>query len=71
MRVKKYHRCIWCAEVIPTGESASRSTLKKDSRLDNVYFHLECEEAYRKIENDVEDGWYPGDFKRGSCECNE
>jgi hypothetical protein len=69
-KVRKYHTCSWCAETIKAGESAYRSTSKQDGSVMNLYMHPECRQAFLKSDVDNSDGWYPGDFKRGSCEAN-
>ena len=68
--VRKPHRCEWCAERIEKGEDAHYRSYVWDDGLQSGWMHPECwaamsEEDYRNLE----DGWMPGDYKRGTCEC--
>ena len=70
-KVRKNHVCEWCGEDIVKGESAQCRVYKDDAELISAYDHLECLKALEQASYDsllVDDGFYIGEFKRGSTE---
>ena len=72
VKTKKRHRCEWCNEWIEAGEAANYREYIVEGDFYHGHMHLECDAAMMSgtaaIDND--DGWMPGDFKRGSVEMN-
>lgn len=69
--VRKPHRCAWCAELINVGESAQHRAYVFDGDFQADWMHPECRDAMADYpcQNDLLEGWTPGDFARGSvCE---
>ena len=63
---RKKYRCEWCDEQILVGEKHFYRSFIIDGDFNTGRMHLECEEAMKKTPNDdLMDGWMPGDFKRG------
>ena len=63
---RKDHNCGWCDEIIRKGEHARYCKCVDSGIFARFYLHLECDKAMDDTANWVtEDGWMPGDFKRG------
>lgn len=65
---RKSHRCEWCDEIINPGEYAQYREYVFEGFM-HGYMHPECYQAaqdYPDQQELVENGWYAGDFKRGS-----
>lgn len=63
--VKKDRECAWCAEPINKGESAQyRVYIYEGFRTD--WMHPECASAMNRTEEDLSEGFMPGDFPRGN-----
>ena len=69
-RVRMNHTCEWCAEGITRGTRARYRRYIFDGRWLSGYMHPECYEGGYLEEDpmNLEDGWVPGDYKRGSAE---
>lgn len=65
VKVRKDHVCEWCAGPILTGESSVYRVYKSWGDLGSGWLHPECFAAMNKTKFDTDDGWMPGDFKRG------
>lgn len=66
VKTRKVHRCEWCNEGIEIGEQAHARTYLFDGDFCSGHLHPECWDAMdRSDTTDLEDGWTPGDFKRG------
>ena len=66
---RKEHRCVWCGELIEVGETARYRVYTFDGEFANDWMHPECHAAMLKAPYElVEEGWAPGEFKRGSNE---
>ncbi len=67
--VSKDHPCIWCGELIEVGKTARYRVYTFDDEFASDWMHPECLKAMQSAPPDeAEDGWYPGEFKRGSIE---
>jgi hypothetical protein len=69
-KTRKPHQCCWCSELIDTGEKARHRVYVGDG-FTSDYMHPECYNALLEKPNEYyfnEEGWMPGDFKRGSYE---
>lgn len=59
---RKPHRCIWCWEAIPAGESYVDERSVHDGEFQQHHFHPECRDAMQEAA--VADGgvieWTPG-----------
>lgn len=62
---RKDYRCVWCAQKIERGQSSVSRTYVFDGNLGRERWHPECWEASCKCEDDLSDGWCPGDYPRG------
>jgi hypothetical protein len=65
------HECGWCAEKIDKGERAHFRSYVWSGRPGEIvsdWMHPECWNAMIEQEYDPEDGWMPGDYRRGSNE---
>ena len=70
VKSKKEHSCEWCAEKILIGEKCFYRAYISDRDFMHGRMHIECEEAMLTVDHrELEDGWSPGDYKRGSSEC--
>lgn len=67
---RKAARCVWCNEVIEVGTPYTRQVGVYEGDFFTQKFHPECEAASTRFfaENPTEDGFDPGEFKRGSTE---
>lgn len=67
---RKRHRCEWCNEYIEIGEQSHYRAYVWEEGFQTGYMHKECKEAMDEYPNryDLEEGWMPGDFRRGSFE---
>jgi hypothetical protein len=71
LKTKKDHQCAWCGEKIKSGESAQYRVYVFDD-FTRDWMHPECYGAMGKLPRDdwaYQEGWMPGDFKRGTTEC--
>ena len=67
--VRKAHRCEWCGEAINVGEPAHYRAYKLEGDFNHGWMHLECNSAMLTAPADlVTEGWFPGEFKRGTVE---
>ena len=68
----KDHRCLWCGESIPKGETHFHYTGKMDGEFQSSRVHLECRDAMHELHRidryAVEDGFDAYCFKRGSTD---
>jgi hypothetical protein len=62
----KDYRCEWCGETIPTGERHDHYVGKWEGEFQNWRMHVECYEA--TLSDDLQDGFSPYEYKRGSQE---
>jgi hypothetical protein len=62
---RKNYACVWCGQLSLIGESSISRAYVLDGDLSRDRWHLECWEAAGKTQNDLEDGWFPGDYPRG------
>lgn len=68
-KTRKSRSCEWCAQEIPAGSKAFHRSYIFEGDFNSAYMHPECKNAYGEAPPDiVEDGWIPGDFKRGTWE---
>lgn len=68
-KAKKEHRCSWCNEKILIGEQHDYTVGIFEGEFSTQRLHNECSQAQRKVpHDDICDGWFPGEFKRGSGE---
>lgn len=66
---RKDHQCSWCGEMILTGEEAQNRRYIWEAQFVLSWEHPECYEAMTTLGwRDAQDGWMPGDYKRGSTE---
>jgi len=66
---RKPHRCEWCDEQIEAGTKARRRVYVLNGDLADGRMHPECYAASLTLEwFELEDGWTPGDYARGSAE---
>jgi hypothetical protein len=64
---RKPHRCEWCDEVLPVGSTVHYRCYVIDGEFRTGWMHLECWDAMGSMDyRDLEEGWQPGDFKRGT-----
>lgn len=71
VRVRKPHRCIWCGEHIPKGDTAVYRSYVFDNALQSDWMHQECYEAMGTPGVDClddEGGFDPYSYRRGSAE---
>ena len=71
VKTKKRHRCEWCNEWIEAGTEANYRSYVFNGDFNHGHMHPECNDAMNsgKADIDPDEGWMPGDFKRGSVEC--
>ena len=62
---KKPHTCIWCGEVITTGERYVRNTLVFEGEFQSNAFHVDC--SVVAFTQDLEYGFEPHEHERGSA----
>ena len=68
--VRKPHECEWCAQRIDKGERAHYRSYVWEGEMRSGWMHIECWDAMGKEETrNLQDGWSPGDYKRGSTEA--
>lgn len=66
---RKDYSCEWCSEAIPKGTAHFYRVYVSDGDFNYGRLHRECEDAMSKVPNDeLAEGWTPGDYKRGSGE---
>lgn len=63
---RKEHRCIWCGEPIVIGEKYRRTRLIWEGDPITNKWHKECDDAADAV--DLEEGFEPHTFKRGTAE---
>lgn len=64
---RKERRCEWCDEPILPGERYQYRSYIWDERLQTGGMHLDCSDAMQRAEPfQLEEGWMPGDYGRGS-----
>lgn len=69
VRVKKRRICEWCAEPICAGERAHYRVYVWQGEFSRAWSHPECWEAMGLVEPfRLDEGWLPGDWRRGSTE---
>lgn len=67
VKCRKRHSCGWCSEPIEIGMQAQYRAYVFDGDFGSDHMHTECAAAMHKADNrDLEDGWTPGDYARGS-----
>ena len=65
----KMHVCGWCGEWIDIGEKAQYRVYKWEGDFVDGHEHPECYQAMLTLDyRDAQEGWMPGDYKRGSTE---
>lgn len=66
VKPRKPHRCEWCATIIEKGERCFYRAYVWQGDFNSGYMHFDCKEAMQKSDRYVlEEGWQPGEFKRG------
>jgi hypothetical protein len=66
---RKAHSCGWCAESIGKGEAARYREYIFEDQWVHDHMHLDCYEAMQSMpNNELCDGWMPGDFMRAAGE---
>ena len=65
---RKERRCIWCDEPICRGSVYIRDVGRFEGDFQQNDYHPECMAAADTIVGDLQDGFMPGEFKRGTCE---
>jgi len=70
VKTRKRHRCEWCNEWIDVNEYANYRVYIFSGDFNHGHMHLECNDAMNSNLTDIDpdEGWSPGDFKRGSIE---
>jgi hypothetical protein len=69
VKTRKRHRCEWCNEVIDIGSTVPSRTYFWEGAIQTAYMHPECWKAMESADQqDLEEGWTPGDFERGKYE---
>lgn len=69
VRPRKVRVCGWCAERIERGELCHYRSYIFEDGPQSDWTHLGCWEAIQDAEKEIlQEGWMPGDFKRGSTE---
>lgn len=68
VKVRKPHKCGWCAERIETGERAQARSYIWEDGPQSDRMHPECYAAMLSYPepSDLWDGWMPGQFQRGT-----
>jgi hypothetical protein len=67
--VRKVHLCAWCDERIEMGETVPYRSYVWEDGIASEWLHPECREAMRRVPYDeLEEGYYPGDYTRGGTE---
>ena len=67
--VRVTHPCSWCSECIEIGEKVPYRTYVWEDRIASEWMHPECREAMRRVPyQEIEEGYYPGDYARGGTE---
>lgn len=64
---RKKYRCIWCNTSIELGDPSVSRSYVKDGSMVRDRWHPECWQATAKCDDDLLDGWFPGDYPRGSA----
>ena len=65
---RKQHRCAWCGEHIKIAETAIYRAYTFDG-FQWDWMHSECYQAMGETpHDDVDEGFLPGNYKRGSAE---
>jgi hypothetical protein len=62
---RKLHQCAWCGESIEAGSKAQYRSYIFESEFTTSYMHPECEEAMGNSDFYDDEGFAPGEFKRG------
>ncbi len=65
VKVKKEHLCEWCDEKIEKSQEAWRRIFKSDGNFSDTRMHLECCDAMERSDFYDDEGFYPGNQKRG------
>jgi hypothetical protein len=66
VKVRKPHRCEWCAGGINKGEPAQARAYVFDGEFVSGHMHPDCYEAMNNSSREVvSEGWMAGDFERG------
>jgi len=69
VKTRKHHCCEWCDEKIDIGSMAYHRVYIWENEFRNGYMHTECKEAMDTVDyRELEEGWTPGDYGRGSSE---
>jgi hypothetical protein len=69
-KARKEYCCAWCNEKILKGEEHSYRAYIFDGIMQDDRMHFECASAMGKAPKDLEleEGFMPGEFKRGTFE---
>ncbi len=67
-RTRKAGRCAWCGEMIEVGWPAVRRAYRFEGDFQRDRMHQECFLAMMKHTDTGDEGFMPGDHKRGSTE---
>lgn len=68
VKARKRHHCDWCNELIETGEVYQLDSGVFDCEMQRTRMHLECYSAMSsRPRNQVESGFSPGSYERGTC----
>ena len=65
VRCRKAHRCGWCDQIVERGASAFYRAYIWEDGPQSDWMHPECKTAMDACDDDLSEGWTPGDFPRG------
>lgn len=69
VKIRKAHPCAWCGERIEVGANVPYRAYVWEDGIASEWFHPECCAAMRRVSpEDMEEGYVPGDYVRGSTE---
>ena len=71
VKVRKSRPCMYCGEVIEKGDKGQYREYKFHGEFTRDHMHPECYKASGELYYwELDNGWSPGDYKRGSTESN-
>lgn len=66
---RKKYRCTWCNCDIDNGAQYVSRSFVYEGSMGRDHWHPECWDASAKCEDDLIDGWFPGDYPRGGAKA--
>lgn len=74
-KTRKTHKCEWCGTQIEISSEAWYRFYDFDGQKHSAWIHPECyhasDRAFADPQQDLQDGWQPGEYDRGECISRE